>query len=83
MTKSQTQKIEERAEQILGISLVSIGNRRAYYADETRTWYWVTVSDLRHAVAVAEAHETDVYSNWCAETSVREVSERTIRREGL
>ena len=80
---TQTQQIVKKAEEILGISTVEIGQRRAYYADETRTWYWVTVSDLRHAVAVAEAHETDVYSNWCAETSVREVSERTIRREGL
>lgn len=78
-----TQQIVKQAEEILGIKTTEIGNRRAYRDDAMSAWYWVTLSDLRHARVVAAAHKSDVYSHWCAETSAREVSARTVAREDL
>lgn len=74
-------KLIDDAEDILGISICdSYGGRLAYHAEETRQWYWITLSDLRCARDFArddaEADEepySSPYSLWCAATSVKEV----------
>lgn len=78
-----TQDLVTEAESILNISLVTIGNRHAYRADETDEWFWVSVSDLRYAITLSkdegEEIQTSLYSHWCASTG-KQVSKRTARK---
>lgn len=73
-------KLIDDAEDILGISICqSASGRLAYHAEETRLWYWLTLSDLRCARDFASNEDDDTepcdspYSHWCAATSAREV----------
>ena len=78
-----TQDLVTAAESILNISLVTIGNRHAYRADETDEWYWVSVSDLRYASTLSKDEDEEIqaslYSHWCTSTGKR-VSKRTARK---
>jgi hypothetical protein len=77
------QELVTEAEAILNISLIQVGNRYAYRADETDEWFWVTASDMRYAITLSkdddEEIQTSLYSHWCASTGTR-VSERTARK---
>lgn len=78
-----TAALVARTEEILGISLTSVGNRHAYYAEETREWYWINRSDLQYAVTLSkdtdEQIANDLYSHWCASTG-KVMSKRSARR---
>lgn len=80
-SKTRRQALIGEAEEILGITCVeSSGGRLAHWADETRAYYWITLDDLRTAIAMRG--QDDVYSHWCAATGGREVSARTVAAEG-
>lgn len=84
-TKSMktTQDLVTEAEKILRISLVTIGKRHAYRAEETDEWFWVSVPDLRYAITLSKSYDdeiqTSLYSHWCASTG-KQVSKRTARK---
>lgn len=82
-TSERTAKLVSQAEEILRISLSRVGNRFAYYAEETSEWYWVTVSDLRYAVTLSKDDDEqilrDIYSHWCSATG-KVISKRTAKR---
>jgi hypothetical protein len=77
-------KLLDDAKRILGIDIAtSPSGRHYYYAAETRSYYWVTTSDLRYARKVGRAYPSDAYSHWCAGTGSREMSAASAKRLGL
>jgi len=57
------------------------GNRLAYYADETRSFYWVTRSEAASlGRMLGERPRAVAYSEWCAAGAGRQVSPRTAKR---
>lgn len=70
------------AENILNISLILVGDRYIYRADETDEWFWVSRSDMRYAIILAQDDDeeirTSLYSHWCASAG-KQVSWRFAR----
>lgn len=72
MQTKNSESLAGQAEKILNISFTQVGNRLAYYATETSEWYWITVADLREAIALSKSEDPDIlrdiYSHWCSST---------------
>jgi len=57
------------------------GNRLAYYADETRSFWWITKNEAASlGRMLGERHRSVAYSEWCAAGAGRQVSPRTAKK---
>lgn len=79
MTTKTIHELASAAEAALGIDITVVGNRAAYYAEETGEGYWLTRKDLAYAIDCEREHGSDAYSHWCTGTG-RQMSERARRK---
>lgn len=80
-------KINEMIDEIneaFGINIGSIGKRYGYYAEETNSWVWVSVTEIKNAMGYIN-EEYMPYSQWCASCTCtgKEVGYRTLKKYGL
>lgn len=59
---------------------VELGRRRAYYAEETSEWYWVSQREMTELGRLLRDGVPDAYSHWCASVATRPVSGAALRR---
>ena len=81
-----TQEMIDAINAEFNTNLQPIGQRYGYFADETRTWYWVSVPEIKTGFGFAESDEESTnhrYSEWCACCANREISMRTLRKYRL
>lgn len=79
MRKKTIRELASEAEAALGIEITVVGNRAAYYAEETGEGYWLTREDLAYAIDCEREHGSDAYSHWCSGTG-RLMSARSRRK---
>lgn len=65
-------QLAKEAEYHVNISILLVGTRAAYFADEVKQAFWLTRADLEYAEICAklygEENYRDAYSHWCNNT---------------